>query len=257
MGRKPIIVGNWKMELSHKAAREIAHAVKTLLHNIHVAADVVICPSFPSLGVVQEELQRSENLFVGAQNIHHEEKGAWTGEVSVVQIHSVATWCIVGHSEVRSVTHESETLVVKKVGLLLKHGIKPIICIGETQEEKHDDLTIKKVTGQMDVILQGIERTSLPHLVIAYEPIWAIGSGVLPDPDTVCETILLIRKLVAERHGQDSADRLRIIYGGSVTKDNVGRYVGGPCADGVLLGGASLHPREFVDIVSIVQENVR
>jgi triosephosphate isomerase (TIM) len=253
MSKQPLIIGNWKMELSHKAATEVVQSIKKLLKGVVVFSEIVVCPSYPSLKAIAEIVKQGKNISVGAQNIHHEEKGAYTGMVSVVQIKPLVNWCIVGHSEQRAATGESEEHIVHKANLLLKHGIAPILCLGESEQERQNDQTVAKVTKQMQELMSNIERTSLAKLVIAYEPIWAVGTGVTPESDQVAEVILLIRKLVANRYDQDVADRLRILYGGSVTADNVGDYVGGPSADGVLVGGASVHPREFVEIIKNVQ----
>lgn len=256
MMRKPLVVGNWKMETSHKGAIELTRALKKLLQDIEVTADVVICPSFPSLAAIAETVKNSERLQIGAQHVHWEEKGAFTGSVSVTQISSFARWCIVGHSEVRELLDLSDEQVVEQIRILLTHGLTPIICIGETLAEREAERTIAKITSQAESIFATISRTSLSKLVITYEPIWAIssqGPAALPDPQEVAEMAGLIRKIAASKFDAEAAERLRVLYGGSVNSDNVRPYVSEPGVDGVLVGGASVHPLQFVEIVKIVQ----
>ncbi len=251
MDKIPLVVGNWKMELSHKSAVEVASSLKKMMNEKTYAADIVVCPSFPSLPAVSLAM-KGTNVSVGAQNVHSEEKGAYTGSVSVGQLREFISWCIVGHSEVRAAQGDSDLLVLQKVKLLLSHGIRPIVCIGETQEEHDNAGTISVISAQIDELLSGLDRVSLLKTVIAYEPVWAIGTGVLPDPNEVYEVLLLIRKRIAERFDIELADRVHLLYGGSVQADTVHPYISGPGADGVLVGGASIHPRDFLDIVSRV-----
>lgn len=240
------------MELSHKAALALAKGLKDSLSKYNAKGEIVVCPSFPSLAEVVEIL-KGKNIAIGAQNIYTEERGAFTGQVSVLQIPSFASWCIVGHSEVRQFMGDTDEEVVVKANLLLRHGLNPIICIGESKEERDNDQTIEKITYQMETMIKDIPRVSLLKTVIAYEPIWAIGSGVTPEPDDVAEIILLIRKMLANRFDRQVAERVRILYGGSVKPENVKKYVAGPYADGVLVGGASVHAGQFIDIVKQVE----
>lgn len=252
MNRTPLIVGNWKMELSHKASLALAKSLKESLKGKIAKSEVVFCPSFPSLSAIADLLQ-GEKIELGAQNIDIEERGANTGQVSVLQISSFVSWCIVGHSETRAFSGESDSTVVQKANLLLRHGLKPIICIGESQQEKDDGDTVEKITHQIEVIIKDIPRVSLLKTVIAYEPIWAIGSGVTPEPDEVSEIVLLIRKILASRFDNQIAERVRILYGGSVKPENAGHYVGGPYADGALVGGASIHAGQFASIIKNIE----
>ena len=215
-----------------------------------------MCPSFPSLPAVAELLADQSVIEVGAQTVHWEEKGAYTGQVSVNHIKPFARWCIAGHSEQRALTGETDELVQQKAQLLLKHGIVPVICIGETAEERAAEQTISKITQQMQSLLQKLTRPALTKTVIAYEPIWAISAvsgGVTPDPSDTAGVMLLIRKLITERFDAEVAERTRIIYGGSVTPNNVAAFVSEPGVDGVLVGGASTHPMHFVVIVRAVE----
>ncbi|MEX0649935.1 MAG: triose-phosphate isomerase [Candidatus Andersenbacteria bacterium] len=252
MTKQKLVVGNWKMELSNKATAEITRAMKNLAAGQKFKAQVVVCPSYPDLLTVSTAL-KGTGIEIGAQNIHGEERGPYTGQVSVVQIQSYVQWCIVGHSEVRAQTGEDDAAVTAKAQLLFAHNITPIVCIGETAEERDGEQTVEKITHQVQTLLATIPRTSFTKMVIAYEPIWAIGTGVTPEPIQVSEIVLLIRKLIAGRFDKAAADRVHMLYGGSVTADNIGQYVTEPGVDGVLVGGASTHPRDFFRIIEVVQ----
>jgi triosephosphate isomerase len=256
MSRTPLIVGNWKMELSHKAELEVVRALKGLLKGTSLQSEVVICPSCPSLAAVVGMLKHTEKLQVGAQAIHWEEKGAFTGAVSVLQVSEFVNWVIAGHSEQRAMWHMTEEMVQAQVDLAQKHGLTPVICIGETAEERRADKTVERVSQQIYHLLGKATRTALSKLVIAYEPIWAIGTGETPDPNDMAATMLLIRKLVAERFDRQLSERLRVIYGGSVTPQNIGTLIDQPGVDGVLVGGASTHPIQFVEIIKAVEATV-
>ena len=251
MDKTPLVIGNWKMELSHKSAIEVASAIKKIVQEKSYPADIVVCPSFPSIAAVYDSMQGT-SIAVGAQNVHHEEKGAFTGSVSVASLRDFITWCILGHSEVRRSQLDTDALVAQKAKIVLSHGIRPIVCIGETQEQHDRDETISVISAQLDVLLGLLDRVSLLKTVIVYEPIWAIGTGKLPDPNEVFEVLLFIRKRIAGHFDIELADRVYLLYGGSVQANNVSSYIAGPGADGVLIGGASIHPRDFIDIVSRV-----
>lgn len=254
MERKALVVGNWKMQLSYKGELELARSLKNLLHGVVVTCDVVVCPSFPSLEAVIGVLKNSEKVVVGAQGIHWEEKGALTGQVSVLQVAPLVRWCIVGHSEQRTTYNLTDSEVQQQADLALKHGLTPLICMGETAEERAAEQTVAKVTGQVVSLLQKLTRMSFGKVVIAYEPIWAIGSGIQPDPNEVSAILLLIRKLINERFDRQASDRVRLLYGGSVTPQTTRAFVSEPGVDGVLVGGASTHPTQFIEIIKAVQE---
>jgi len=241
------------MELSHKAEIEVLRSLKNLFKSPVDGVEVVVCPSYTGLPLIAQELESSEKIQVGAQNVHWEEKGAWTGQVSVTQISPFAKWCIVGHSEQRELTGETDEIVQHKADLLMKHGLNPVICIGETAEERAVEQTVAKITLQIEALLRKTTRTAFSRLIIAYEPIWAIGSGETPDPNEVAGTMLLIRKLIAERFDAQTGDRVRLLYGGSVTPDNIGAFMAEPGIDGALVGGASVHPLHFYQIVQAVK----
>lgn len=247
MNKRPLVVGNWKMELSHKGAIEVFGALQKLIADKTIGADMVVCPSYPALAPIAE-LSKETPVAIGAQNVHEEERGAYTGSVSVAQIRDFASWCIIGHSEVRVHEHDSDELIAQKAKLLLSHGITPIVCIGETKEQFDAGQTGAVIVSQIDSLLAVHDRVSLVKMVIAYEPIWAIGTGEMPDPNEVYEVMLMIRKRIAGAFDMELADRMRLLYGGSVKADTVTQYVSGSGADGVLVGGASVHPRDFFEI---------
>jgi len=251
MNKRALVVGNWKMELSHKGALEVFGALQKLIHAKEFAVDIAVCPSYPSLPAIAE-LARDTSITVGAQNVHEDEKGACTGSVSVGQIRDFVSWCIIGHSEVRAREHDSNESIARKAKILLGHGITPIVCIGETKEQRDGEETLAVLLSQVDILLKNLDRVSIMKTVIAYEPIWAIGSGELPDANSVYEVMLSIRKRISQSLDNELADRVRLLYGGSVQGENVGQYIAGSGVDGVLVGGASTHPRDFFAIISQV-----
>jgi len=173
--------------------------------------------------------------------------------VSVSQIAQLVSWCIVGHSEQRALTKETDDLVERKASLLVKHGITPVVCVGETLKEREEDRTIDKITTQIKSLIKDASRTAMSRMVVAYEPVWAIGTGETPDPADVSGVMLLIRKIAAAKYGEEAAQRWRLLYGGSVTPDNVSSYTREPGVDGFLVGGASVRPMKFVEIIKEVE----
>ena len=255
MGNGKLVIGNWKMELSYKASVEVALGLSRQLQGKDLKCEVVVCPSFPALAGVAEVFSQNRKIKIGAQNVHWEERGAWTGEVSVSQIKPWAAWCIVGHSERRALTGETDEQVRLKTESLLQAGIKPVVCVGETAQEREDEQTVAKITHQVTVVLDSLTRVGLVRLAIAYEPIWAIGTGEPATADDAAEVMLLIRKLAAEKFGSDAADKLKLLYGGSVKGDNAALFLREPGIDGVLVGSSSTHPREFREIIEVANQD--
>lgn len=218
--------------------------------------DVVVCPSFPSLRSVQDAL-RGSRLALGAQDVHHELSGPYTGDVPVAQLKGLVQYAIVGHSERRQHHGETDTLVAQKVLRVLSAGFHPVICVGETAEERDGGKTVERVAEQSRVIFQRVPGLSLARCVVAYEPIWAIGSGpdepaAQPDPEDVVQVMGLIRRRAADHAGQRYAERLRVVYGGSVRAEQAAALAKEPGVDGFLVGGASTKPAEFAAIVKHV-----
>ena len=248
--RTPLIAGNWKMNTNAAEARVLASDLREPLDTIQ-GVDKVVCPPFVSLPTVADALHGS-SVKVGAQNIHHEAKGAFTGEISPVMLTDFCEYVILGHSERRHIFSEDDALVNKKVAAALSAGLKPILAVGERLEERNGGDTEQVITRQVRAGLASIPADAA--LIVAYEPVWAIGTGVAASPTDASETIGLIRRLVAELYGIEFAQALRILYGGSVTPDNIAELMAQPEVDGGLVGGASL---KAVDFVSIVLQSAR
>jgi triosephosphate isomerase len=243
--RLPIIAGNWKMNTT---VDEAVALVRDMLGGLEDNSGVekVVCPPFVSLAEVKPVLEKS-SVKLGAQNLHFEEKGAFTGEVSPVMLAHLCEYVIVGHSERRQYFGETDEIVNRKVKAALKFNLKPIMCVGETLAENDAGKTEEVVTRQVKKGLAGVDKAD--GLVIAYEPIWAIGTGKAATGKQANATIGLIRRTVQGLYGADVAGSLRIQYGGSVTGANIVEFISQPEVDGALVGGASLKSLEFVSIV--------
>jgi triosephosphate isomerase len=251
-GRKPIMAGNWKMHHSHLEAIQVVQKLSYRLSSEdYERCEVVVCPTLTSLRSVQTVIE-ADNLPIGlgAQNVYWEEKGAYTGEVSPLMLAKLAvSYVIVGHSERREIFGETDEMVNQKVKAVLKHGMTPIMCVGETLEEREAGETQAKVSRQVQAGLEGVEPDQVGAMVIAYEPIWAIGTGRNATPEDANETIGTIRSMVAGLTGEAAAASIRIQYGGSVKPGNIAAIMAQPEIDGALVGGASLEADDFAQIV--------
>jgi triosephosphate isomerase len=248
--RKPIVAGNWKMNNTIAEGLALVDAMLPRLQTFS-SVERVVCPPFTSLPAVSARLRESD-ILVGAQNLFPEPKGAFTGEISPVMLEGLATYVIVGHSERRQYFHEDDALVNRKVKAALAGGLAPIVCVGETLEQNERGETEQVVSRQVRGALDGVDHLSA--LVIAYEPIWAIGTGRAATPEGANATITVIRRTVAEIAGSAISEGLQVQYGGSVTPDNFGAFIGQPDIDGALVGGASLKADQFVEIVRLAAE---
>ncbi len=248
--RVPMIAGNWKMNTTVSEAIKLVNEMRQGLDGIR-NVDKVICPPFVSLAVVRE-LIKGSSIGLGAQNLYFEEKGAFTGEISPLMLAELCEFVILGHSERRQYFYETNEVVNKKIQAALKAGLKPILCVGERLEENEAGKTEEVVTGQLRSSLAGIAGSD--GLVMAYEPIWAIGTGKAATGKQANETISLIRRNLAKLYSEKVAGEVRILYGGSVTADNVGEFVGQSDIDGALVGGASLKADQFLSIVKQTSE---
>ena len=244
--RTPMIAGNWKMNTTVSEASELVKAMKDGLDRI---ADVekVLCPPFVSLAAVRE-LIRGTSVKLGAQDVFYEEKGAYTGEISPSMLAELCEYVIIGHSERRQYFNETGEIVNKKIAAAMKADLKTILCVGERQEENKAGKTEEVVSEQLRSSLAGINN--LDGLVIAYEPVWAIGTGRAATGEQANATISLIRRNISELYGEKTAKDVRILYGGSVTADNTTEFMQQPDIDGALVGGASLKASEFLNIVT-------
>jgi triosephosphate isomerase len=243
--RVPFIAGNWKMNCTVDEANRLVGMLRPSLDKIQ-GVDKAVCPPFVSLTTVRNELSGS-SVKVGAQNLYFEEKGAYTGEVSPLMLVGICDYVIIGHSERRQYFKESGGMLNKKLKAAIKAGLKPIFCVGESLEENESGKTAQVVTTQLKEGLVDIKQTS--GMVIAYEPVWAIGTGKAATGRQSNETIGLIRKTVASLVDSDSAQAMRVLYGGSVTAENVAEFIIQPEIDGGLVGGASLKADQFISIV--------
>ncbi len=251
--RTPIVAGNWKMNTTVAEGLALVDAMLPRLQAL-AGVDRVVCPPFVSLAAIADRL-RGSDVAVGAQNVHPEAKGAFTGEVAPGMLADLVRYVIVGHSERRQYFGEDDAFVNRKVLVVQTAGLVPILCVGETLEQNERGQTEAVVAGQTHGALQGV--TDFANLVVAYEPIWAIGTGRAATADGANATIRLIREAVAELGGRPAAEGLRIQYGGSVTGENFGAFIAQPDIDGALVGGASLKPDQFVEIVRLAAESVR
>ena len=246
--RRPLIAGNWKM---HKTVAEAERFIQALLPRVSAAdrIDVGICPPFLALQAMVDSA-RGSRVEVYAQNMHHAAEGAFTGEVAPAMlleadVHGV----ILGHSERRQMFGETDRALQLKVPAALEAGLVPILCVGETEEEREAGETERKLRHQVQENLAKVETERLGEVVIAYEPIWAIGTGRVATPEQAQEAIAFVRALVGDR-SPDEARRVRILYGGSVNPDNAASLLELPDVDGALVGGASLDPESFAAIVA-------
>jgi len=248
MTRNPIIGGNWKKHLDLQGAQGLAAALRNRIGS-HRAAEVVVYPPFPLLHAVAGKL-RDSAIRIGAQDLHPGGDGAFTGAVSARMIRSVGcTSVLVGHSERRSVFGDSDHVVAEKLSTALDGDLDPVLCVGETLDERRASRTFEVLARQLEVALSGRRARDLGRLVIAYEPVWAIGTGVTATPAQAQEVHAWIRGRIGTLFGPAFAAALRIQYGGSVKPDNAGGLIAQPDIDGALVGGASLDAASFVGIV--------
>ncbi|UYZ15468.1 MULTISPECIES: triose-phosphate isomerase [Brevibacillus] len=246
--RTPIIAGNWKM---HKTIAEAVRFVQEAKAGSAAAGvEQVICAPFTALAALAEALKGTP-IALGAQNVHFEEQGAFTGEISPLMLKEIGVrYVIIGHSERRQYFNETDETVNKKVLAALKHGLKPIVCVGESLEQREAGETAAVVRRQTEAALAGVDAAQMADVVIAYEPIWAIGTGKSSTAEDANETIAIIRGAIAERFGQAAAQTVRIQYGGSVKPENIDSFMAQPDIDGALVGGASLTAESYLQLVA-------
>ncbi|MGB9804680.1 triose-phosphate isomerase [Desulfofundulus sp.] len=246
--RVPFLAGNWKMYKTVAEAVEFVRSLKGALAGVQ-GVEVAVCPPFTALHAVARELEDS-NIVLGAQNMYWEEEGAYTGEISPVMLKETGCrYVILGHSERRQYFGERDEDVNAKVKAALKHGLVPIVCVGERLEEREAGDTEKIVGTQVRRSLAGLSGTELARLVVAYEPVWAIGTGRTASPEDAQEVNAFIRRVLAGMGGEEAARQVRIQYGGSVKPENAADLLGQPDIDGALVGGASLKVESFAAIV--------
>ena len=249
--RKNIVAGNWKMNMDLEKGLLIFNEIQQLIkEEVKGNQEVIICPPYIHLSSLSQLVDSGTNLSIGAQNCHQADSGAFTGEVSASIIASTgASYVIIGHSERRLYFSESNSLLAQKLDTILKNGLKPIFCIGETLEQRNTETYFevnKEQLTEASFHLQGAEYRTM---VLAYEPVWAIGTGLTASPEQAQEIHSFIRNLLADKYDQDLANNMTILYGGSCNPKNASELFAKSDIDGGLIGGASLKARDFVDII--------
>lgn len=246
--RKHLIAGNWKMNRNSAEAVDLATEIKEGAGD-EFTVSIVLCPPFTALESVARVIENS-SIQLGAQNMHHEPAGAFTGEVSAEMLrHLFVTFVILGHSERREFFGETDAFINRKARAALEGSLKPIICVGETLEQREAGETLHVVKTQIEGCLRDLPEEKADQLIIAYEPVWAIGTGKTATPEMAQEVHALIRGLLKEQFNENAAERIRILYGGSMKPENAEELLSQPDIDGGLIGGASLTARSFLKII--------
>lgn len=246
--RKPIIAGNWKMNNTLSQSLKLIDDIKK--HNLNEDVEAVVCVPFINLNEVKKALEGT-NIRLGAQNMHWEDSGAYTGEISPLMLKEIGIdYCIIGHSERRQYFSETDETVNNKIKSALKHGIRPIVCVGETLEQREKSIEKEIVKDQVLKAFEDIEGEQLKDIVIAYEPIWAIGTGKTASSDDANEMCGFIREIIVDKYGQEAENNIRIQYGGSVKPDTIRDLMDKEEIDGALVGGASLNASDFVKLIN-------
>lgn len=252
--RKNIVAGNWKMNKTFEQADELLSDLMDELEEIELDRNtqVIVCPPFPYLEMASDYANDSY-FAVGAQNVSDQEEGAYTGEISASMLKSMEMeYCIIGHSERRGYYHETDAIVAAKVDKLLKYEIKPIVCCGEVLAEREGNQQFDVVKRQIADGLFHLTAEQFANIVIAYEPVWAIGTGKTATPEQAQEMHAFIRGLIAEKYGKEVADNTSILYGGSCKPSNAKELFANPDVDGGLIGGAALKAEDFVAIIKAI-----
>jgi len=247
--RKKVIAGNWKMNNDLNSSINLISEIKNLVNTKKPNAGIIICPPFTSLESANT-LIKGTQIKLGAQNMYFEESGAFTGEISASMLLGVGCeYVIIGHSERRTIFSESDQVINKKIKTAVKNNLKPIFCIGETLEEREKEITFKVIEKQVKEGLTGLSENELLNLIIAYEPVWAIGTGRNATPEQAQEVHKFIRELISKLYSTTFAENLIIQYGGSVKPENSKELMAQPDIDGSLVGGACLKAESFVAII--------
>ena len=247
--RRPVLAGNWKMYKPHAEAAQLALQIREELGHLLASREVVVAPPFTSIPAVADAV-RGSGIGLAGQNMHPEKEGAFTGEISPVMLREAGcSHVILGHSERRQLFGETDEGVAKKTKAALAHALVPIVCVGETLAEREAGRTMDVVARQVDAALAGLAGAAVAGLLVAYEPVWAIGTGKVATPAQAQEVHAFIRRRASSSHGAENAGALRILYGGSVKPDNISALMAEPDIDGALVGGASLTAESFLEIV--------
>ncbi|WP_164108341.1 MULTISPECIES: triose-phosphate isomerase [Sphingobacterium] len=251
--RKKIVAGNWKMNLGYEDGLSLFSEIVNMVKDEVIGdQEVVVCSPFIHLSSIAKLGAAVTNVSIGAQNVHQAESGAFTGEISASQVKSVgASYVILGHSERRAYFGETDALLAEKVNVTLKHDLKPIFCIGETKEERESNRFFEVIKTQLDQGVFHLSADEFAKIVLAYEPVWAIGTGLTASPEQAQEVHAYIREVIANRYDATVADNTTILYGGSANPSNAATLFAQKDIDGGLIGGASLKSRDFLEIVKV------
>ncbi len=255
--KNKIVAGNWKMNKTFPEAEELLVAIAEGLDDMALETDVIICPPYPYLEMAAD-ISEESNFTVGAQNVSSRDKGAYTGEISAAMLKSAgADLCIVGHSERRNYFKESDEELAAKVDQLLNNDMVPIFCVGEQKEEREAGIQFDVIRRQIENGLFHLGGDDIEKVIIAYEPVWAIGTGLTATPQQAQEVHAFIRKLMEEKYGTEKAYNMYILYGGSCNAGNALELFSCPDVDGGLIGGASLKPDDFIAIINAAETCVK
>lgn len=248
--RRNTVAGNWKMNTNRDEGNKLASEIINMSSSeLKGDVDIILIPPFTHAFEINKLSTGNNNVFVGAQNCHYEESGAFTGEISPLMIKSInLTHVVLGHSERRELFHETNEIIKKKVDAVLKHNLTPIFCCGEAREIREKGSQNSYVSTQIEESLFHLSKLEFEKVIIAYEPIWAIGTGLTASPQQAQEMHAEIRSMIANKYGMETANKITILYGGSVKPDNAEEIFASADVDGGLVGGASLKSRGFIDI---------
>ena len=256
--RRRLLVGNWKMHKTATEASVFVHDLASLIAQRPWSVDVVLAPPFTALAAVAQALSQVPSMRLGAQNLFWEDKGAYTGEISGPMLTDLrCQYVILGHSERRQHFGETDSWINQKLKAALRHGLHPILCIGESLAQRESGAIETHITTQLNQALTGISAHEGRTVAVAYEPIWAIGTGRAATPDQAVEVHRAVRTLLHQQWGPEVGAAIRILYGGSVTPENAKGFLERPEIDGALVGGACLDPRSFATILSLAESSVR
>ena len=249
--QRKLVVANWKMNKGLVESQKFAEEIRTYTDkNKNINCDIVICPPFTSLDAVHKKFNGSV-IKLGAQNVHSETNGAYTGEISCSMLKSCGCeYVITGHSERRQIFNETNEIINKKVLRTLDEGLKPILCVGETLQEHQDHITEAVIDEQLNICLNHVDKEEMINIVIAYEPVWAIGTGKTATVHQVESVHNFIRKKLKKKYGDDTFNHVKIIYGGSINAKNVKELFSPASINGGLIGGASLDEKSFIEIIN-------
>lgn len=249
--RKKVIAGNWKM---YKNNEEALSFIKSVSNVIYDNCDAIICAPFPCLSLLVEN--KSQYIKIAAQNMNENNEGAYTGEVSAIMLKNIGVeYCVIGHSERREYYNETDEKINLKLKKALEYSITPILCVGEKLDIRENNLEEDWLTKQLDIDLKDFKNNQIEKIIIAYEPIWAIGTGKTATAQIANETCGFIRKYIEKHYGIFTSEKILILYGGSVKVSNIGELVSKPNIDGALIGGASLSAVDYLEMIKIAKES--